>query len=69
MWYIYGALFYAFILGVILTIKYEYIKNSDNEINIFGSSVVSVIWWPVSVVLLCSVAAGLLIKKTFFGRQ
>lgn len=68
MWYICGALFYAFILGVVLTINHEFILNSRNKINIFGFSVVSVIWWPVSVVLLCSVAAGLFIKKTWFDK-
>jgi hypothetical protein len=67
MWYIYGALFYAFVLGVVFTVKYESIKNGRNEINIFGFSVVSTIWWPVSVVILCSIAAGLLIKKRFFN--
>jgi len=68
MLYIYGALFYAFVLGVVLTVKYEFILHSRNKINIVGFSVLSIIWWPVSIVLLCSVAVGLFIKKTWFNK-
>ena len=64
MWYIYGALFYAFVFVVSLVLE---IDNIDSELiaEICLAGFLAMFIWPVGLVVLAALGVAFTLKKMF----
>jgi len=64
MWYIYGALFYAFVFVVSLVLTNDELDSEDTMIAWFAGFLVMFIW-PVGLVGLGAFGIAMTLKKMF----
>jgi hypothetical protein len=64
MWYIYGALFYAFVFVICLVLTNDELDSEATAMAFWGGFLVMFIW-PVGLVGLVALGVALTIKKKF----
>lgn len=62
MWYIYGALFYAFVFVVCLVLTTDDPQSEGTAMACLGGFLVMFIW-PVGLVVLAALGIALMLKK------
>lgn len=64
MWYIYGALFYAFVFVISLVLTTDELGSEATAMACLGGFLVMFIW-PVGLVVLAALGIALTLKKMF----